>query len=131
MQFISHTAYACVCVTARLLLVFVLLAFFSLIVVRNLSHYGRAMPGECFEIKLDVQRCKREDIVVEWLDNCLVIHTRKCKPGDNSIVARKFSKRTYPVELSKFDKETMHYEFDDKGMLNVQIHPKKADTTTA
>lgn len=89
------------------------------------------MPGECFEIKMDVQRFKREDIIVEFVDDCLVIHTRKCAPGDNSIVARKFSKRTYPVELSKFDKETMHYEFDDKGMLNVQIQRKKVDSTTS
>jgi Hsp20/alpha crystallin family len=88
------------------------------------------MPGECFEIKLDVQRCKREDITVEFVDNCLVIQTRKCQPGDNSIVARKFSKRMYPIELSKYDKDSLQYEFDDKGMLNVQIHPKKVEETT-
>lgn len=86
------------------------------------------MSGDCFEIKLDVQRCKREDIKVGFVDDCLVIQTRKCQPDDNSIVARKFSKRTYPIELSMYDKDTLHYEFDDKGMLNVQIHLKKTTT---
>ena len=86
------------------------------------------MPGECFEIKLDVQRCKREDITVEFIDNCLVIVTRKCSPDDNSIVARKFSKRTYPIELTKYDKDTLKYEFDDDGMLKIQILPKKIET---
>lgn len=85
------------------------------------------MPGECFEIKLDVQRCKREDITVQFVDDCLVIQTRKCQPDDNSIVARKFSKRTYPIEMSKYDKDTLEYEFDDKGMLKVQIQPKKTE----
>lgn len=84
------------------------------------------MSSECMEIKLDVQRCKREDITVEFVDNFLVIQTRKCKPDDNSIVARKFSKRIYPIELTKYDKESLKYEFDDKGMLNVQIYLKKS-----
>lgn len=83
------------------------------------------MPGECFEVRLDVNRCKREDITVELIDNCLVIQTRKCQPDDNSIVARKFSKRMYPIELSKYDKDTLHYEFDQNGMLKIQILPKK------
>lgn len=86
------------------------------------------MPGECFEIKLDVQRCKREDITVEFVDDCLVIQTRKCQPDDNSIVARKFSKRVYPIEAT-YDKKSLHYEFDDNGMLKVQIYPKKAEGT--
>lgn len=85
------------------------------------------MPGECFEISLDVQRCKREDITVEFVDNCLVIQTKKCQPDDNSIEARMFSKRTYPIELTKYDKDSLHYEFDQKGMLKIQILPKKPD----
>lgn len=84
-----------------------------------------AKPGESFEIKLDVQNCKQEDITVELVDNCVVIHTRKCQPDDNSIVARKFSKRTYHVEVSKYDPSTLHYEIVD-GMLSLQIQPKKA-----
>lgn len=88
------------------------------------------MPGECFEIKLDVNRCKREDITVEFVDSNLVIQTRKCQPDDNSIVARKFSKRTYPIELSKYDKDSLHYEFDDTGMLKIQLLPRKPDQAT-
>lgn len=88
------------------------------------------MTSECFEIKLDVQRCKREDITVEFVESSLVIQTRKCQPGDNSIVARKFSKRIYPIELSKYDKDTLQYDFDEKGMLNVKIYPKKSEATT-
>lgn len=93
----------------------------------------KVMPGlSPFEIKLDVQRCKREDITVKFVDECLVVQTRKVQPDDNSIVARKYSKRTYPVELSKYDKDSLHYEFDDHGMLNIQIQPikTKADETT-
>lgn len=86
------------------------------------------MSGDSFEIKLDVNRCKREDIKVEFVDDCLVIQTKRCDPEDNSIVARKFSKRKYPIELSVYDKESLHYEFDDKGMLNVHIHQKKTTT---
>jgi Hsp20/alpha crystallin family len=89
---------------------------------------AKVMPGESFEVKLDVQKCKKEDITVSFDDNgCLVVQTRKCLPGDNSIVARKFSKRVYPIELSKFDKSTLQYDFDDNGMLNIQIHPKAKD----
>lgn len=85
------------------------------------------MPGECFEVKLDVQKCNKEDITVTFDDNCLVVQTRKCQPDDNSIVARKFSKRVYPIELTKYDKSTLHYEFDSHGMLNIQIQPKAKD----
>lgn len=92
---------------------------------------AQVMPGECFEIKLDVNRCKREDVTVEFVDNCLVVQTRKCQPDDNSIVARKFSKRVYPIEMSKYDKETLHYEFDQNGMLKIQILPKKPDDAAA
>jgi hypothetical protein len=86
------------------------------------------MPGnkiECFEVTLDINRCKREDITVEIIDDCLVIQTRKCKPDDNSIVARKFSKRMYPIEMSKYDKESLQYEFDKNGMLKINIKPKQ------
>lgn len=91
------------------------------------------MPGlSPFEIKLDVQSWKREDITVKFVDECLVVQTRKVQPDDNSIVARKYSKRTYPVELTKYDKDSLQYEFDDHGMLNIQIQPikKKAEETT-
>lgn len=82
------------------------------------------MPGKCYEIKLDIQRCKREDIAVELTEDCLVVQTRKCAPDDNSIVARKFSKRTYPIDLNVYDKNSLHYEFDDHGMLNITIKPR-------
>lgn len=83
------------------------------------------MPGaKCYEIKLDVQRSNRDDIKVEVSENCLIVQTRKCEPGDNSIVARKFSKRTYPIDLEVYDKNSLHYEFDDHGMLNITIKPK-------
>lgn len=87
------------------------------------------MPGECFEITLDVQRCKREDITVSFVDGCLEVQTKKCALDDNSIVARKFSKRKYPIELSKYDQNSMKYEFDDHGMLKIQIYPKTTDTS--
>lgn len=82
------------------------------------------MPVNCFEITLDVQRCKKEDIVVQFVDDCLVVQTRKCNPDDNSIVSRKFSKRKYPIETDKYDKDSLHYEFDEHGMLKIQIQPK-------
>lgn len=82
------------------------------------------MPDSCFEIIMDVQRCKKEDIVVSFVDDCLVVQVRKCNPNDNSIVARKFSKRTYPIETDKYDKDSLHYEFDEHGMLKIKIHPK-------
>jgi hypothetical protein len=61
---------------------------------------------------------------VEVTENSLIVQTRKCQPGDNSIVARKFSKRTYPIDLTVYDKNSLHYEFDDHGMLNISIKPK-------
>jgi HSP20 family molecular chaperone IbpA len=82
------------------------------------------MPGECYEIKLDVQRCNRDEIAVEVTENSLIVQTRKCHPEDNSIVARKFSKRTYPIDLNVYDRNSLHYEFDDHGMLNISIKPK-------
>ena len=48
------------------------------------------MPNSSFEINLDVQRFKREEVSVELLEDCIVVNTRKCEPDDNSIVARKF-----------------------------------------
>jgi hypothetical protein len=84
------------------------------------------MPeNSCFEITLDVNRCKREEISVELLDNLIVVHTRKCQEGDNSIVARKFSKRMYPIDLDKFDKDSLKYEIDAGGMLKIQLFPKQ------
>lgn len=87
------------------------------------------MPGESFQLKLDIQRCKREDITVEMDGNCLVINTRKFDPEDNSIVARKFSKRMYPIS-DKFDKSTLKYEFDENGMLLVRIERRRIENTT-
>lgn len=78
---------------------------------------------DCFEIKLDVMRCKREEICVELNQNQIIVTMRKCKLGDNSIVARKFSKRIYPIDLNKFDKESLIYEINDHGMLKIQINP--------
>ncbi|KAG5681126.1 hypothetical protein PVAND_010586 [Polypedilum vanderplanki] len=85
------------------------------------------MQDNCFEINLDVQRCKREDISVELQDNCIVVTTKKCNPDDNSIVARKFSKRTYPLNiLQKYDKESLRYEFDknDASIKPVSVRNK-------
>lgn len=88
------------------------------------------MSGNYFEIKLDVQSCKREDITVMFIDDCLVVQMRKCEPDDNSIVARKFSKRVYPIELSKYNKDSLHYEFDGHGMLNIQVQPRTSEAAT-
>lgn len=84
------------------------------------------MPDSCFEINLDIQRYKREDITVELLDNLIIVNTRKCHPDDNSIVARKFSKRTYPINLQLYDKNSLSYEFGTNGMLKIQLFPKKS-----
>lgn len=83
------------------------------------------MSDDCFEVKLDVQRCKREDITVTFVENNLVVRTRKCQPEDNSIVARKFSSRVYPIEMSQYDKDTLHYEFDQDGMLIIHVYKRK------
>ena len=86
------------------------------------------MPNCCFEVMMDVQRCIREDITVEVLDNCLTVNLRKCASDDCSIVARKFSKRIYPLPLDvEYDKDSLKYEFDKNGMLRIQIFPKKTD----
>lgn len=86
------------------------------------------MPNSSFEINLDVQRFKRDEVSVELLEDCIVVNTRKCAPDDNSIVARKFSKRTYPINLKIYDKDSLIYEFDKSGMLKIQIFPKKTET---
>lgn len=86
------------------------------------------MPDSCFEICLDVQRCKREDITVEILDNSIVVNTRKCNPDDFSIVARKFSKRVYPINTDKYEINSLKYDFDKNGMLKIQISPRKLKT---
>jgi HSP20 family molecular chaperone IbpA len=84
------------------------------------------MQDNCFEINLDVQRCNRDDVSVELHDNCIIINTRKCSPEEeHSIVARKFSKRTYPLETVNYDKSTFRYDFDKNGMLKIQIFRKK------
>lgn len=88
------------------------------------------MCDKFFEVKLDVQQFKKEEITVRFIDDCLVVQTRKCDPDDNSIVARKFSKRVYPIELSKYDSESLHYEFDDKGMLTIRVHERTSDAAT-
>ncbi|CAG9806131.1 unnamed protein product [Chironomus riparius] len=85
------------------------------------------MPNNSFEINLDVQRCKREEVTVELSGDSIVVNTRKCAPDDNSIVARKFSKRTYPINLQMYDKDSLIYEFNKDGMLKIQIFPKKSD----
>jgi HSP20 family molecular chaperone IbpA len=79
----------------------------------------------CFEINLDVQRFKREDVNIELQENCIVINVRKVKEDDNSIVARKFSKRTYPIELNKYDKNSFVSELKSDGMLKIKILRKK------
>ena len=84
------------------------------------------MNSECFEVKLDVQRCKREDIVISFIGDCLVVQMKKCSPDDNSIVARRFSKRIYPLNLDKFDKNTLQYKLCDDGMLTIQVQEKHA-----
>lgn len=83
------------------------------------------MSKSCFEISIDIQRFKKEDITIELNDNCIVVNTRKCQPDDNSIVARKFSKRMYPINTQIYDKDSMTYEFGNNGMLKIQIFPKK------
>lgn len=47
------------------------------------------------------------------------------KEGDNSIVARKFSKRTYPLDMDKYDRDSLVSNFDDNGMLRIQLFRKK------
>lgn len=85
------------------------------------------MPNSSFEINLDVQRYKREEVTVELSEDSIVVNTRKCAPDDNSIVARKFSKRTYPINLQMYDKDSLIYEFNKNGMLKIQIFPKKTE----
>lgn len=84
---------------------------------------------DCFEINLDCQRFKREDITVELLEDCnlIVVNTRKVNKDDNSIVARKFSKRMYPINLTQYDKDSLVFNFDENGMLKIQIFLKKTD----
>ena len=77
-----------------------------------------------FEISLDVQNCRREEVQIELKEDCIVINTRKVKTDDNSIVARKFSKRIYPLEIGKYDKESLTTHFEN-GMLRIKISQKE------
>lgn len=77
-----------------------------------------------FEISLDVQNCRRDEIQIELKEDCIVINTRKVNKDDNSIVARKFSKRTYPIELKNYDKESLTSHFEN-GMLRIKILQNK------